>query len=617
MKCFCRLKWLAIALVCIPALILLSCCGNDSSAAKLCDEIISYSPVDLKKTLIRIGFCSSFDYERIEQGIEARFPDVDVVFEDYSVGYDSRIYCKIMGEHGCLPDILMGARGNLFDEYLYDLSGEAFIGNYNLSALMSVMTDDGRVTAIPVGSDVYGVVYSKALFEEHGWKEPESLEEFYSLCSEIEACGIRAFLPCLKYSTTIDTTSFGFASASVASDVSGQEALMAFLKGRSSDGSVLDPMLKMFKDLYDRGIIRESDFSSSATKNRFSLYDGKTAMIPYTYSFYAFSDKERPDMDIGFFGFPSEDGVNRFLFILQDAIAVSKTSMQDKSRAKVILSILEYLSTTEGQAFVMDAFPGISSLKSFPVSDFKSPSIKESLDEGNYLFYQNFSPMSMPRLALQYVKGEISLDELKDQIISERSVSFETELDEPAFATVKKPFSVLQTSFLLSDLMREATGADVALMLNGYFYRSNNARILEGDLNYAKRFYLRGLGDKDYLSIYRIKGSDLKALLERPVINGSEANALYAFSGLKMEYAPWRDPQSNVLSVSFEDGSQIEDDALYTVAAWDSCIDPSFITETVKQFPEYGRCEDFVQQMLSGRTDLEPEKTNRIKIVYD
>ena len=80
-------------------------------------------------------------------------------------------------------------------------------------------------------------------------------------------------------------------------------------------------------------------------------------------------------------------------------------------------------------------------------------------------------------------------------------------------------------------------------------------------------FYLRGLGAEDYLTSYEITGADLKKLMEHPVINGEEINAMYAFSGLSLEYAPWRDRNENVVKLTLMDGREIEDDRVYTVAA--------------------------------------------------
>ena len=62
--------------------------------------------------------------------------------------------------------------------------------------------------------------------------------------------------------------------------------------------------------------------------------------------------------------------------------------------------------------------------------------------------------------------------------------------------------------------MREATGADAALILNGSFYDGNLARIFKGDIRLPSRFVLKSVGSKDYLTTYEITGANLKVLMD-------------------------------------------------------------------------------------------------------
>ena len=61
-------------------------------------------------------------------------------------------------------------------------------------------------------------------------------------------------------------------------------------------------------------------------------------------------------------------------------------------------------------------------------------------------------------------------------------------------------------------------------------------------------------------------------------MNGEKINATYAFSGLAMEYAPWR---------AWEDGSEVQDDERYTVAAWATSIDETYIASTLNVHCEF------------------------------
>ena len=105
--------------------------------------------------------------------------------------------------------------------------------------------------------------------------------------------------------------------------------------------------------------------------------------------------------------------------------------------------------------------------------------------------------------------------------------------------------------------------------------------------------------------------------MEHPIINGEELNALYAFSGLAMEYAPWRNKDENVIKLTLADGSEIEDDKLYTVAAWPNSIDESYFTSTLNIQSEFGSNIDLVTAAVKQAGTIAPAKDGRLVLVWD
>ena len=49
---------------------------------------------------------------------------------------------------------------------------------------------DGRVCGLPLTYSCWTIFYNKALFRAHGWSEPRTWDEFFSLCEKIRAAGI-------------------------------------------------------------------------------------------------------------------------------------------------------------------------------------------------------------------------------------------------------------------------------------------------------------------------------------------------------------------------------------------------------------------------------------------
>lgn len=165
--------------------------------------------------------------------------------------------------------------------------------------------------------------------------------------------------------------------------------------------------------------------------------------------------------------------------------------------------------------------------------------------------------------------------------------------------------------------MRDAAQADMAVLLNDYFYTGNLARIYKGDIVLPNRFVLKSVGAKNYLTTYGITGENLKKMMEHPVINGSEVDAMYACSGLKMEYAPWADASANVESLKLADGSALDDSRVYTVAAWAGSIDKSYISSTISEYPEAGANKDLMTRAISDAGTIAPAHDGRITLDWD
>ena len=190
-------------------------------------------------------------------------------------------------------------------------------------------------------------------------------------------------------------------------------------------------------------------------------------------------------------------------------------------------------------------------------------------------------------------------------------------LETEPIGTAEEHFTRLETSIYIADVMQQLTGADIALVPNNYFYRSNIAEIYKGDIVYPERFIQQGTGTKDYLTTYEISGAALRELMEHPIINGEEINAMYAFSGLVMEYAPWRDQNENVIKLTLADGSEIEDTKRYTVAAWATSIDESYIASALAVHSELGKNIDLVTSAVKQEETISPAKDGRLTLVWD
>lgn len=589
--------------------------------ARFCadNEILTYAPVDFEKTVITIGIYAPCNSKPVELAIEKEFPNIDIVVVEQASIPDIRAHVKHPGVQKDLEDIIftgyikdMTVSNSIF----YDLSAEEFTSQYNQSALNG-LSSDGRLYQLPINSTVQGIFYNKSLFEAHGWEIPETIDAFYALCDEISAQGIRPFVPCFKYS--MDGVGLGLSNRTVFSTAEKREQYDLFCSGQASCEGLLEPYFEVFKTLYDRGIVVEEDFSSSLTKNRYALYAGEIAMLPENLTMFSLYEDEQPECEIGFFGYPTDTPGERWMQMSPGrSMALSKASMEDADKKQVLLDIFEFLSTDEGQHALLELFSGLSSVKSAQANLREGFwDVQSCIENGRIFFADGIGNDLHNQTMREYLTGNLSLKQLiaeTDAMVE--AIAADQEPEEPV-GTAAEEFTILETSFFIADAMRSATGAEIALIPHCTYYAGNFAKFYEGDVTMLYRFYLRGLGAEDCLTTYEITGANLKALMEHPILNGEEVNAMYAFSGLSMEYAPWRDRTENVIKLTLADGSELVDDQRYTVAAWPTSIDESYLTSTLNVHSEAGSNIDLVTSAVKQAGPISPAKDDRLTLRWD
>lgn len=591
---------------------------TQSSEYLAANEIVSYQPINTEKTIITMGKYTAFDESPLEEALESKFPDIELVWKETFVGADPIAYMTLQSQHGSLPDIGFAGRTAPENDFLYDLSAEDFVSRYNLSAL-NAMNVEGKLYQIPIGNTVTGIAYNKTLFDQHGWKAPETLEEFYSLCETISAKGIRPFAACLKYYTTLESMGLGLSFDDVLADIEKQTQYNEFVQKNASCRDLLEPMFNVMRTLYEKGIITEEDFASSATEVRHKLYKGENAMIVTNLDILTLYNEEKPDCELDYIGFPTKTKGERWMHMIPGTrVSVSDKAMKDEEKKKIILDILDYISTNEGQKALFRSFSGISSLTSYQKeAQFDFNDIKACVENGRVFFADHYGSNEYISVFRDWTVGKMTMEEMIEANDNFEPLDELKQLKDTPLGTAAKDFTVLETSILNADVMREATDAQIALMLNNYYYKGNLAEIFKGDIVYPARFTLKSVSAKDYLTTYQITGKNLKELLEHPIINGKEINAMYAPSGLKMEYAPYAPEDANVLEVTLEDGTKINDDEIYTVAAWAGSIDEKYITEVVKEYSELGANRDLMTAAIQSAGEIEPADDGRVVLNWE
>ena len=109
--------------------------------------------------------------------------------------YESILQARLSG--GDAPDLYTLHCNNLatYNDagYLYDLSGEA-LADVIYENVKQTVTIDGKLLAVPIESQAWGVLYNKAIFEECGLKAPDTLSDLESICETLKAKGYTPFM---------------------------------------------------------------------------------------------------------------------------------------------------------------------------------------------------------------------------------------------------------------------------------------------------------------------------------------------------------------------------------------------------------------------------------------
>ena len=109
--------------------------------------------------------------------------------------YESVLQARLSGDDA--PDLYTLHCNNLgtYNDagYLYDLSSEplADVIYENVKATVSI---DGKLLAVPIESQAWGVLYNKAIFEECGLKAPETLSDLKAICETLKDKGYTPFM---------------------------------------------------------------------------------------------------------------------------------------------------------------------------------------------------------------------------------------------------------------------------------------------------------------------------------------------------------------------------------------------------------------------------------------
>ena len=162
-------------------------CGQTASDGKIEVELVSYKPEAVSAM----------------EKIEARFNEThDDIHLTISSPNDAMTILRTRFIREDYPDII-GIGGDINYSYFVDAEILSDVSDYpgladikqayiDIDEALEFVPKEGTF-AVPYVANAAGVLYNKDMFEEHGWKIPETWEELNALCDAIQAEGIQPF----------------------------------------------------------------------------------------------------------------------------------------------------------------------------------------------------------------------------------------------------------------------------------------------------------------------------------------------------------------------------------------------------------------------------------------
>lgn len=397
-------RWKASVVLCMTAVIAasaaLSGCGSNGGNGKVRVEIVQYKPEAVKA------------FEQLEEKFNATHDDIELVIDSPN---DAMTIIKTRFIREDYPDII-GIGGDinysnfLDSDMLMDISDYEGLKNIKDSYMrnakeLEFIPYDGVYT-IPYMANAAGVLYNKDIFDEHGWTIPETLDEFYQLCSDIQAAGIQPLYFGFK-----DTWTCLAPWNAICVDVAPSDICSQVNSGNAKFADAYRPVAEITKSLLPYA--QSDPFAYSYNDACTAFARGESAM--YVIGSYAVPQIKsvNPDINIDSFVFPGSNNPEENL--LNSGNDLQWSVMAGCENKEAVYEVLDFLYEDENIQIYLDDQNAVPCKK----GDFVLPpmldGMKEYIENDRMADYQDHhypSEMSVDAMIQTFLmdNGDNSVD---------------------------------------------------------------------------------------------------------------------------------------------------------------------------------------------------------------
>ena len=336
-----RNQAIAVTLVgCMTAAALFAGCGGKENTGKTEIEIVQYKPEAAKY------------FDELEEEFNATHDDIHLTIDSPN---DASTILRTRFIREDYPDII-GIGGDINYSYYVDAGILADVSDYeglkdiksaylDIEEALEIVPTEGTY-AVPYVANAAGILYNRDLFEEHGWKIPNTWEELMTLCEDIKSEGILPFYFGFK-----DTWTCLAPWNSMAVDLAPSDVCKQVNRGETTFSKEYEEVSEKYLELLNYG--PEDPFAYGYNDACTAFGKGQSAMDPI--GSYAVPQilSVNPEMNIDSFVMPAGDTAEQNT--LNSGVDLHFCVTEDSPNKEAAYEVLDFLLEDENiQKYIDD-----------------------------------------------------------------------------------------------------------------------------------------------------------------------------------------------------------------------------------------------------------------------
>lgn len=524
------------------------------------------------------------------EALTKQFPDIKFDFYHYGGLNTSSAMTRLTNED-CIGDLCLNSLqldAKTSEAHLMDLSKYAFCDNYE-PTILSQFDVDGKLYQLPGPLAMRSIVYNKVMFDEHGWQEPQTLDELVALCEQIraEAPGVTPIVMGGAASGYYFTTMTTYAQSEYLYTPEGRAWSKAYAEGKAMPSEGLATGIADTDRLIQAGAFdvaaNEGMWDAELFATRMATNEAAMMFLWGSPKGVAEEMQKAPEGTYELMPFRNSQGTAFLGTNIFFNMGLSKSLEEPGNEAKLenALRVMEWLASPEGAA----ALSPEATSSIFPFRGAVNPDVFPAYQE---LWNENLDCLKAPMLYAGYedilvpsaeaimeaAANGTSLDGLGAMMDETHQAYLDKGTEGVSAGSFERDFTHAETVQAFAHILYSAGGSDLALVSDGTRINgANNAggvwlNFFEGPvLTDELTICLPGTQVNKPLMQLTLSGTQIFTLLEEgkhcvdeDAEGKPEANFDYYWAGATVEMQ-----DGKVTKATLDDGREIEASGEYTV----------------------------------------------------